>query len=367
MIPAPDATRPSHDLLASWDRMGFRFCFFGALGILWVIQGVVGGQPLSRAILSEVTGLLPWVFLTSIVLAMWRRFPITRERLWLALGAHLLGMALVLIPYWVLQRLLFTTWAIVSHWNLAYAEELLPTKRNLMLAYNMVPFTYAFLLLGAAALDQSRARREEEAQARSLAGQLAEARLNLLQHQLHPHFLFNALQAISTLLHRDPQIADRLLVRLSSLLRAMLDEASAQTLSLRMELDLTRKYLEIEQARFADRLTVRWEVEEGLMDVPVPSLVVLPLVENAIRHGLSPKVGPGTLTIRAAKEGDRLCLSVEDDGLGAAEPLKLGIGIGNTRERLHTLHGARASLGVDTRPGAGFRARIQLPLPETSA
>lgn len=363
----PTSPPAPHDLLASWDRMGFRFCFFGALGILWVIQGVVGGQPLSRAILGEVTGLLPWVFLTSIVLAMWRRFPITRERLWTALAAHLVGIVLVLVPYWAMQRLVFTTWTIVSEWNLAYAEELLPTKRNLMMAYNMVPFTYVFLLLGAAALDQSRARREEEAQARALAGQLAEARLNLLQRQLHPHFLFNALQAISTLLHRDPQTADRLLVRLSTLLRAMLDEASSQTLSLRTELDLTRKYLEIEQARFADRLTVHWEVDEGLLDLPVPSLVVLPLVENAIRHGLSPKVGPGILTIRAAREGDRLCLTVEDDGLGAAEPLNLGVGIGNTRERLHTLHGARAGLAVDTRPGAGFRARIELPLPEVSA
>lgn len=366
--PAPQTSTPRTDLLAAWDHLGFRLCFFGTLGILWVIQGRVAGHSWSDAIRAEVGGIMPWAFLAPIVLAIWRRYPITRKGLLKGIAAHLVGMAIVFVPYWMMVRVVVTVWQLIAHQgDLGALVNLKPTARNLFSAYQMVPFTYFFVLLGAAAMDQAKARREEEAQAARLAGQLAEARLNLLQRQLHPHFLFNALQAISTLLHRDPQTADRLLVRLSTLLRAMLDEASSQTLSLRTELDLTRKYLEIEQARFADRLTVRWEVEEGLLDVPVPSLIVLPLVENAIRHGLSPKVGPGTLTLRAVKEGGHLLLSVEDDGLGAAEPLKLGIGIGNTRERLHTLHGARASLGVDTRPGAGFCARIQLPLPETSA
>ncbi|MDP2876160.1 MAG: histidine kinase, partial [Holophaga sp.] len=130
------------------------------------------------------------------------------------------------------------------------------------------------ILLGAEAMRQAQGRKEQETQAELLNGQLAEARLALLQRQLHPHFLFNALQAISTLLHRDPVTADVLLVRLSTLLRALLEQASGKTLSLRTELDLTRKYLKIEQVRFADRLTVEWAVDEALLEIKVPSLIV---------------------------------------------------------------------------------------------
>jgi sensor histidine kinase YesM len=143
----------------------------------------------------------------------------------------------------------------------------------------------------------------------------------------------------------------------------MLEDASGQTLRLRTELDLTRKYLEIEQARFGNRLRVEWSVDESVLDIQVPSLIVLPLVENAIRHGLSPKVGPGLLTIRAEPEGASLVMTVEDDGLGAALPLGPGLGVGNTRERLGALYGERATLSIDTAQDAGFRARIQIPLP----
>jgi len=144
----------------------------------------------------------------------------------------------------------------------------------------------------------------------------------------------------------------------------MLDDASSQTLSLRTELDLTRKYVEIEQVRFGDRLRVEWSVDDSLLDLQVPSLIVLPLVDNAIRHGLSPKVGPGRLQIRAASEGSSLLLTVEDDGPGATVPLRHGLGIGNTRERLTTIYGEQATLSIDTSPHGGFCARIQIPLYE---
>jgi LytS/YehU family sensor histidine kinase len=144
----------------------------------------------------------------------------------------------------------------------------------------------------------------------------------------------------------------------------MLEDASGQSLSLRTELDLARKYLDIEQARFEHRLLVEWRVDEALLDVQVPSLIVLPLVENAIRHGLSPKVGPGRLAIEARADGSQLFLTVEDDGLGAALPLRPGLGIENTRERLAAIYDGRAALSIETAPHGGFRARICLPLPE---
>ena len=238
------------------------------------------------------------------MLSFGRRVRIGRPGLGRFLAAHLLGMVLVFVPYWLIQRGILLVWSgFAMGWEASRLAVLIPTRQNVLGNFVNVPFVYFLILLGAEAMEHAQARREEELQAGRLAGQLAEARLALLQRQLQPHFLFNALQAISTLLHRDPETADGLLMRLSTLLRAMLDKASGQTLRLDMELELTRKYLEIEQVRFGDRLRVEWSVDESLLEVEVPSLIVLPLVENAIRHGLSPKVGPGRLKISAQLGG----------------------------------------------------------------
>lgn len=335
------------------------------MGFMWVLQGRLYGQPWPDLILAELGVLMPWAFLAPPVLSWGRRVRIDRLGLGRFLAAHLIGMLVAFVPYWALRRGIAFVWAgFASGWSAALLEGLLPTRQNLLGSLLNVPLCYFLILLGSEAMTHAEARREEEVQAERLAGQLAEARLALLQRQLHPHFLFNALQAISTLLHRDPATADALLVRLSTLLRAMLENASGQTLSLGTELELTRRYLEIEQARFGDRLLVTWSVDEAQLETPVPSLVVLPLVENAIRHGLSPKVGPGRLTIAAEADGTSLVVTVRDDGLGAAAPLRPGVGIANTRERLEALYGERASLEIETAPGEGFCARVRVPLPE---
>jgi signal transduction histidine kinase len=353
------------DFLLSWDRLGFRLLVFGGLGFMWMLQGRLSNQTWSDLILAELVVLMPWAFLAPIVLSWGRRVQVARMGLGRLLAAHLLGMFLVFIPYLLLRRGIALVWdCFALGWDATRLTSLIPTQRNLLGSFLNVPFAYFLIILGSEAMKHAQARREEELQAGRLAGQLAEAKLALLQRQLHPHFLFNALQAISTLLHRDPQTADGLLMRLSTLLRAMLENASGKTLSLRTELELTRKYLEIEQVRFADRLSVEWNVDTSLLEVQVPSLIVLPLVENAIRHGLSPKLGPGRLKIAAGSDGASLVLTVEDDGLGAAFPLGPGVGIGNTRERLEALYGGRAGLEIDNLPEGGFRARIRIPLAE---
>ena len=353
------------DFLLSWDRLGFRLLVFGGLALAWILQGLLAGLPWQKLALTELGGLMPWAFLAPAVLALDRRIQCKRFGAGGFLGAHALGMVLVFVPYWLTLRTISLIWnCSLSGWKASELKAFVPTTLNLVGAFLSVPFVYLLILLGAAAMKQAQARQQEEIEAGRLARHLSEARLALLQRQLHPHFLFNALQAISTLLHRDPETADRLLVRLSVLLRAMLEDASGQTLDLRTELDLTGKYLDIEQVRFGNRLRVEWSVDESLLDVQVPSLIVLPLVENAVRHGLSPKVGPGRLSIGAAAQGRSLVLTVEDDGLGAALPLGPGLGVGNTRERLDAIYGERASLGIDTSPDGGFRARIQIPFQE---
>jgi signal transduction histidine kinase len=351
------------DFLLSWDRLGFRFLVFGSLALVWIFQGRILDMAWSELIRGELGGIMLWVFFAPIILSLSRRIRIDRLGPARFLGAHVLGMVLVFIPFWLTQRGVYAVWAcFASGWNLSRLTILIPTAKNVLGSFANVPFVYLFVLLGAEAMKHAEARRAEAIRVGRLAGQLSDARLALLQRQLHPHFLFNALQAISTLLHRDPKTADALLLRLSMLLRAMLEDASGQTLSLRTELDLTRKYLEIEQVRFGDRLCVEWHVDESVLEMQVPSLIVLPLVDNAIRHGLSPKVGPGHLTICAESDDASLILTVKDDGLGTALPLRHGLGIGNTQARLDAMYGERATLEIDTRPNAGFRASMRIPL-----
>jgi len=353
------------DYLLSWDRLGFRLLVFGGLALMWVLQGRLAGVPWPDLVKSEFVGLMPWAFLAPMVIALSGRIRLERLGLPRFLAAHLLGMAVVFVPYWLILRSVSLLWACcVSGWEPSRLVKLLPTKQNVLGGFLNVPFVYFLILLGAEGMKHAEARRAEEGQAERLSGQLSQARLALLQRQLHPHFLFNALQAISTLLHRDPKTADSLLLRLSLLLRAMLEDASRQTLTLRVELELTRKYLEIEQVRFEDRLGVEWCVDDSVLEVEVPSLIVLPLVENAIRHGLSRKVGPGRLKIAAGRQGASLVVSVEDDGLGTRLPLREGVGIANTRERLAMMYGERGTLQIDTRPGRGFCASIRIPLPD---
>ena len=350
-------------VLLSWDRLGFRLLVFGALSLMWVLQVRLTGASWSDAVRMEVGGLMPWAFLAAWVIALNRRIRRGRPGAWRYVSSHVAGMVLIYPPYWLILRGFAFLWSWGgSGWGAPPLAAFVPTVQNVVGAFLSVPFVYFLILLGAEGMTQAEARLEQAAQASRIARQLSDARLALLQRQLQPHFLFNALQAISTLLHRDPATADRLLVRLSELLRAMLDDASGETLPLRTELDLVGKYLEIEQARFGARLTVEWCVDKDLLDVPVPSLVVLPLVENAIRHGLAPKMGTGRLSVCARRDRDSLQLSVEDDGLGATLPLADGLGVRNTRQRLDAIYGGRAAVDVDTSPQRGFRARLRIPV-----
>jgi signal transduction histidine kinase len=219
-----------------------------------------------------------------------------------------------------------------------------------------------------------RAREREAAHlARSLAEArfaASEARLAALHAQLQPHFLFNTLNAVAALLHHEPYTADRMLTRLAELLRAALREPAAAEHALRDELALLDQYLDLMALRFGPRLTVARDVAPEALDVAVPWLVLQPLAENALEHGLWPRSGPGTLRVEAAREatGEGACLRlvVEDDGIGVPagasdDAGEGGVGLANTRRRLAHLYGAAASLTLGPRPGGGARAVIRLP------
>ena len=213
------------------------------------------------------------------------------------------------------------------------------------------------------AVEYYRRFREREAVALQLRAQLGESQLEMLRAQLHPHFLFNALNAATTLVHRDPHAADAMLTQLGDLLRHTLRSDLRHETSLREELDFLDRYLGIMRARFGDQLMVRQRVPEDLVDALVPTFVLQPLVENALEHGVSRLEGQGCVEIEAARDGDDLLLAVRDNGAGHAAPPRdgLGIGLANTRARLGALYGERAELRLNPREGGGMEAVLRLP------
>ncbi len=221
---------------------------------------------------------------------------------------------------------------------------------------------YGAVIAAALARAYSQQSRWREQRAIRLEAELARATLATLRQQVDPHFLFNTLNLISSLVERDPKGVRRMIARLSELLRASLDTGATHEITLRQELALLGAYLEIMQMRFGDRLRVSLQIDESLLDVKVPTFFLQPLVENAMRHGLEPLRGAAELTVSAVRDGTQLVLRVQDNGvpgkpLGARE----GIGLGNTRARLRQLYGDQAVLALE-RIGDRTEARVQMPL-----
>ena len=283
-----------------------------------------------------------------------RRYPIRGGRWWRAASIHLVA-SLVFVVCKVM------VYAPVFRW-------LNPGLNRSLAEMFVFGFFGDFLGYWAAvgvlhAVEYHREAREREVQAAALDGALRAGELQMLRAQLQPHFLFNTLQAISTLIHRDPPAADRMLTDLSDLLRTSLTSASAQEVALADELTFLRRYIDIMCVRFGDRLEVTVDVPDDLLRATVPSLALQPLVENAIRHGMANRVDVGHVVVHARRENGRLVLAVHDDGPGPpAAPVPDGIGLANTRERLRRLYGVEGRLEVEAGPARGTTATLAIPL-----
>jgi hypothetical protein len=224
-------------------------------------------------------------------------------------------------------------------------------------------FAYAAILGGVLAYHYARASVEREVAAGELAAELAEARLRALRAQLRPHFMFNALNSVAMLVRggRDTEAVDTI-ARVSELLRDGLADDDGAEVTLEDEVVLARRYLAIEQVRFADRLEVRVDLTDDARGVRVPRLILQPLVENAVRHGIGARAAAGRVEISARTSADELIVMVRDDGPGPAAAGRAGVGLRITRERLATTYGDAARLTLEHAPGGGAIATVVIPL-----
>jgi signal transduction histidine kinase len=254
---------------------------------------------------------------------------------------------------------------IVLNPSVGWYREVPPLSQ--LLLHNVVNnISLYWLITGVAhALHFAGQARERERAGERLRAHLARAELAALRARLHPHFLFNTLNTVASLVREDASRAERVIARLSELLRQALDSTADDEVPLTRELALVRAYLEIEEARFEDKLRVRWRHSDELDDARIPPLILQPLVENALHHGLGPKRGPGIVEIGSSASQGTLILWVEDDGMGTGGTARngsgSGFGIAGTRARLTSLYGDRASLRITERPGGGTRAEVRLP------
>ena len=199
--------------------------------------------------------------------------------------------------------------------------------------------------------------------ASDLETRLAKTHLQVLKMQLQPHFLFNTLNTIAELVHTDPEAADQMITRLGRLLRLSLDHASHQVVPLRQETDFLRVYIDIEQVRFQDRLQVVWDLAPDTLDAAVPTLLWQPVLENAVRHGVTPLAGRGRIVILSRREAEDLVLEIRDNGQGlpAGGAPREGVGLRNVRERVDQLYGLRARFSLTPALGGGTVATLRLP------
>jgi signal transduction histidine kinase len=321
---------------------------------------------LTELFLTVLAECLIWAGMTLGIFWLANRFPFGQGSNWRSLGVHIaacLGCGLVAAALSALAA------------EVIRKEIPRPTLSfNVLMLFfaaklNNNIFFYAAILAVAHVLRYYRQLRARELLSSQLEAKLAQTQLQILKMQLDPHFLFNTLNAISALIHQDVELADRMIARLGDLLRSTLENANRQEVPFKQELDFIQPYLEIEKARLGARLSVDLDIDPAVMDAKVPNLLLQPLVENAIRHGIAVVPGPGRIKIHAARDNGSLRVTIADSGPGlkAAPDAAKGIGLANTRARLEKLYGARQRLDLSQGPDGGLQVDITIPFDDAEA
>jgi two-component system, LytTR family, sensor kinase len=329
---------------------------FAAVGLFFTGQVWVdyayAQQPLTwaRATAVSVAQWTLWALLAPVVLWLGRRFRFGRRRWPAALGIHL-PVSLVL-----------TVGKVMADAALAAALTGAGRAPFTLLKVYVTFLTYWSLLGASSWFDQYRAARDRAMREAQLQAALARAQVQALKARLHPHFLFNTLNAIAGLMREDVEAAEAVLARLSDLLRLALEDVDAPEVPLIREREFLHGYLEIQKVRFGPRLQVRESMAAETLHLLVPTMALQPLVENAIRHGIGARPGPGAVEISSRLEDGRLVLAVRDDGPGPPPTPREGYGLENTRARLRALYGEEAAFTLAPAPQGGAVARLVLPV-----
>ncbi len=301
-----------------------------------------------------------WALMAPLILSLREKMPLSRGRWWGGVGFHL-AMSFVVMATFYLGRMAayMLFWEEISgdFWSTAFKGFY---GRNII----DMAFYWAVLAFGYG-LEIQRRFKDEELRAVQLEARLVETELKALREQLRPHFLFNTLNTISVLVREKKNDgAVTLIAQLSTLLRMSLDHTRFHEVTVRQEMDFLDRYVEIQKARFSDRLGVKISIDEAAMAARIPNLLLQPLVENAILHGIAPKSGPGLVEILGRVESGQLLLEVRDDGPGldhGSQRAKEGIGLTNTRERIAKIYGAHGQVLLRSEPGRGVSVQIILP------
>jgi len=340
-------------IFALWTLLGFFFAsetFFAF---------ALGGNPITwrQALIYELTGWYAWALLAPAIVLLAQRIRFEPGRWGFAAVFHLTASALFSVLQLVLKIAFTHMLQPSSQQTFAEAFRFVlesGSRFNLLAYWGVLGVSYA---IGFYRRSQERDLRSSQLEAR-----LAQTRLQVLEMELQPHFLFNTLNTVSALVHKDPDTAERMIARLGDLLRLTLHHSGQQEVTLQEELELLDRYVEIEQTRFRDRLRFTLAVDDDTLRARVPRLLLQPIVENAIRHGVSRRSTAGRVEVRARRNANALTLRISDDGPGLAPGQGgSGIGLGNTRARLAELYPNRHRFELDDQPGGGVAVLVELP------
>ena len=351
-------------------RTDWRFVVVATLVVTCLLtlqlMGVEGAPSLHVMHRRQLITWATWIALAPGIIAAARRFPLGAGDRFAWLGRHLLFGGLFAVAAELLAPGLGRLFGVPlpGVWQAATPIGAVSTIAGDLLRYGLIAVSYQ-------AIAYHRAVRERDQVAVRLRAELAEAKLANLEGRLHPHFLFNTLNAIAALVRQDPRAAEAMVEQLSDLLRASLQAHPLRETSLEEELRLTEQYLAIEQARYQTRLRATVDASDAARTGSVPQLILQPLVENAVRHGIAPRESGGAVTITASVRNATLVMTVEDDGVGLGnaprEQAGSGLGLRSVKARLAQLYGAEQSLDIDRLEPRGTRIRITMPYRAASA
>ena len=353
-----------------WMRVALVAAIWTFIGIVFTLQGYFTSyrserpQPFRESLYMQMTWAYLFALATPLVLWATAKLPLERNN-WIR-------SALLHIPISIVLSGILTALGRVLIWlNYGYRWGKPLTFESVIrfVIGNLCEGIAIYMLIALTGYAYSYYRRYMAGQLRTLQleSQLSQAQLEALKMQLHPHFLFNTLHSISALLHRDTQSARQMITRLGDFLRLTLENSGSQEVTLQQEMEFLSCYLEIERIRFQDRLVTRINVSQQTLDAKVPNLILQPIVENAIRHGIAPRSTPGLIEIEANQRNGTLRIQIRDNGPGLSEHrtpenlFKKGLGLANTETRLERLYGAAHVFDLRNNPDGGLVVTLEIP------